>query len=260
MTIEKSSAGAPGGIPATTAPGTAAESEADQVRRLMNGLLSMLSHDLRTPLSAMSGWLFLLESDKLDAAGRKRALGKIKSNIDEQVQLLDDVLLLSRCKTGHLELDLVPTLAMLPLSAAMDAARAAASAGNVALQGPAGADTRISADAERLRRAFELLLTRAIRSTPSGGAVTAAVQSRNGAVEISISDTGRGINPAALPYLLNPLARADDSSGRAHGMDRGLLLAQALVEAHHGRMRIDSGGEGTGAIVTVELPARDASG
>ena len=246
---------------APPAPERAAETEADQVRRLMNGLLSMLSHDLRTPLSAISGWLFLLESDKLDAVARKRALGKIKSNIDEQVQLIDDVLLLSRCKTGHLELELAPVSAMAPLAAALDAARPSATAGHVELEGPSGADTAISADSARLRRAFELLLTRAIKSTPSGGAVKTAVQARNGGVEISIVDNGRGISPAALPYLLDPLARSGEGSGRAHGMDKGLLLAHALVEAHHGRMQIHSEGEGMGATVTVELPAaRRAAG
>ena len=219
----------------------------------------MLSHDLRTPLSAISGWLFLLESDKLDATARKRALGKIKSNIDEQVQLIDDVLLLSRCKTGHLELDLTPVSAMVPLAAATEAARPSAAAGHVELHGPAGADTQVNADSERLRRVFELLLGRAIKGTPSGGAVNIEVHPRDDKVEISISDNGRGISAAALPFLLNPLAGADATSGHAHGMDKALLLAQALVEAHHGRMTIASAGEGMGATVTVELPASPAA-
>ena len=256
MTDTQRAGAAPAGEQATAGP--AAESEADQVRRLMNALLSMLSHDLRTPLSAISGWLFLLESDKLDAAARKRALGKIKSNIDEQVQLIDDVLLLSRCKTGHLKLDLTPVSAMIPLSAALETTRPSAKTGHVELHGPVGEDLQISADSQRLHRVFELLLVRAVKSTPSGGSVKTEVHGRDGVVEISISDNGRGISAAALPFLLNPLARSEDGAGRAHGLDRGLLLAHALVEAHHGKMRIASAGEGMGASVTIELPASRA--
>ena len=241
--------------PVAAETGRENDSEADQVRRLMNGLVSMLSHDLRTPLSAISGWLFLLESDKLDAAARKRALGKIKSNIDEQVQLLDDVVLLARCKTGNLELDLVPVSALATVSAAIDTVRPSVTAGNLTLEQPPGSDPQVCADSARLRRAFELLIARAIKSTPKGGVVTVTVRQSDASAEISIVDNGRGVNPAALEFLLDPLAPSAEGAGRAHGMDRGLLLADALIKAHHGRMRIDSAGEGLGTTLRIELPA-----
>lgn len=257
MSLENSEARAPSVAevrhPVAADKGGESESEANQVRRLMNGLVSMLSHDLRTPLSAISGWLFLLESDKLDAVARKRALGKIKSNIDEQVRLIDDVVLLSRCKTGDLELDLVAVSALRTLSGAIDTVRASAVASNVTLEGPLGVDVAVSADPARLGRALELMLARAIKSTPNGGRITVGVRPLDTGAEVTIVDNGRGVNPAALKYLLDPLARPADGASRAHGMDKGLLLADALVQAHHGELRIESAGEGLGTTVRIAL-------
>ena len=129
------------------------------LRPVMNGLLTTLSHDLRTPLSTISGWLFMLESDKLDAAGKKRALEKIRTNIQSQVRLIDDVLLLSRCMTGHLQIAAAPISPVDPLNSAMENVRAIATTGSVALPTIAAVDVAtIMADEVLLGRAFEILL------------------------------------------------------------------------------------------------------
>jgi diguanylate cyclase len=237
-------------------------SEADSLRPLMNGLFSMLSHDLRTPLSGISAWLFLLESETLDPAARKRALAKIRTNVEEQVQLIDDALLLSRCKTGHLQLDVAPISALVPLSAAVESARPSAIAKGIDLKMAAPGQVGIvNADAERLRRVFELLLARAVRSTPAGGTVRTAVQARDGYIDISIADNGAGFSAAAMRFVLNPFGTQDKSSGPpGQGVSRELLLASALVEAHDGQLQVASPGEGLGSTFTVELPAPGVDG
>ena len=142
---------------------------ADDLRQLMHGLLSGLSHDLRTPLSTINGWLFVLDSDKLDATARKRALAKMRANIEEQVRLIDDVLLLSRSISGHLVVDATLVSPVAPLEAAMTNLLAIAGAGSVTLAPAKVSDNvNISADAELLRRVFEILIFHGLKTTPAG--------------------------------------------------------------------------------------------
>src|SRR5512141_491769 len=108
----------------------------DRVGQRLDGLLGMLSHDLRTPLSAISGWLFLLESGKLDPEGQKRALAKIRASIDEQVRLIDDTLAISRGATGRLEMESAPLSVGASLEAALDAFAPHAAAKGVEVERP----------------------------------------------------------------------------------------------------------------------------
>jgi signal transduction histidine kinase len=147
-----------------TPPGDAASGLL--VRRL-DGLIGMLSHDLRTPLSAISGWLFLLESGKLDADGQKRALSKIKASVEEQVQLIDDTLLISRGQMGRVEIDPVPVPVRERLQAAIDGLRPQAAAKNVTIESDGGpGNPTIEGDGELLQRSFDLLLAHALKQHP----------------------------------------------------------------------------------------------
>src|SRR5258706_6370822 len=100
--------------------------DAERRCQRLDGLIAMLSHDLRTPLSAIAGWLFLLESGKLDAEAQKRAVGKIKTAVEEQVQLIDDTLLLSQSEAGRLEFNAASVTASSPVAAAIASGQAAA--------------------------------------------------------------------------------------------------------------------------------------
>ena len=232
--------------------------DADYYRRLLDRLLSMLSHDLRTPLSAMSGWLFLLDSDKLDAAGRKRALDKIRTNLDEEVRLLDDSLALARVKAGTLKIDRTA----LDLNAVIDAAigkvrQTAAAKGVIVEFAPASQQPlHVSADEPRLRRAFELVLERAIRDLQSGTPrLSIEALERSTSIEIVVTDSGRGISPEALRWITDPFGSPpDENSGSRHSPDRSLLVAAALVEVHDGRLSVSSAGEGAGTQVAITLP------
>ena len=232
---------------------------AEDLRQVMNGLLSTLSHDLRTPLSAITGWLYLLESDKLDAAAKKRALEKIRTNVQDQVQLIDDILLLSRSKTGHLQLEPALISSRAPLQAAIENMRAAATAAGVSLPPPTIAqESKIMADSERLRRAFEIVLLHALKTTPSGGAIESVIGVRDGGVEITITDNGKGLDPADLPYLFDPFRKKESSMGSAYaGAERNLMLARTLVEIQGGQLQATSRGSGLGTTFTLRIPAVD---
>ena len=228
---------------------------------MMNGLLSSLSHDLRTPLSTINGWLFVLDSDKLDAVAKKRALDKMRANIEDQVRLIDDVLLLSRSMTGHLVLDAALISPLVPLGLAMENLRATAVAGSISLP-PAkvSEDGNIMADSELLRRVFEILFLHALKTTPAGGAIETAVGVRDEHVEITISDNGKGLIPSDLASLFDAFRKAQSESGGAYpGAERNLMLAKMLVEYQQGRLHATSRGPGLGTTFTLRLPRMDAS-
>lgn len=230
-------------------------SEIEDLQHLMNGLLSTLSHDLRTPLSAITGWLYLLESEKLDAAAKKRALEKIRANVDEQVRLIDDILLLSRSKTGHLTLDPAVILPDAPLFAALEKVRPAAIAAKVKLNATKVEQIgKVIADSEHLGRVFEILLSHAVKSTPPGGAVETAIRVQDSHIVITIADNGKGVIPAELPFVFDPFTKKNGGSGDAYaGAGRSLMLAKTLVEIQNGQLLAASPGPGLGATFTVLL-------
>lgn len=238
-------------------------SPASDLRPVMNGLLTTLSHDLRTPLSTISGWLFMLESDKLDAAGKKRALEKIRANIQSQVRLIDDVLLLSRCMTGHLEIAAAPILLHEPLNAAIESLRATAAAGLVGIATVVTADmATVMADEALLGRVFEILLKHAIDATPKGKSIAVAIESKGGHVDVTIADQGNALSTDALATLFDAFSEDEGTEGRVHADDaRNLMLAKMLVEKQGGELRATGGDEldkGTGTTFTLRLPGIDA--
>lgn len=253
---------------AAAAEGASASAPAggDHYRLLLDRLFSMLSHDLRTPLSAISGWLFLLESDKLDAPGRKRALEKIRSNLDEEVRVIDDTLALARVHAGTLQLEHEDLDVDAVTRRAVEKMMKPAGVKNVALRHEADAaapPTIVSGDAARLGRAIELVIDRALREShgaearidvKSGGACPTAA-SETGAARIVIEDNGRGIAADALRWIIDPFGSpADPETGSRHAPDRCLLIAAALIDAHGGRLTVNSAGDGAGATYTITLP------
>jgi signal transduction histidine kinase len=227
------------------------------VRREMNALVGMLSHDLRTPLSAISGWLHLLETGKLDAAGQQRALARIRSNIDGQVLVLDDAVLLARARSGCLEITLATIAVADALGAALDAVAplAAQRAVTVRTSGANETAARVTADGPLLHRALLLILQQAVEATPNAGTVEVDVRTAGSQVCIAIAAQGNGKTKEELDALNSALR--SDGSAFADGLprvSRSLLLAQSLVAVHHGYIAADSRGHDHGTSITVYLP------
>ena len=225
----------------------------------MHALLSGLSHDLRTPLSTINGWLFVLDSDKLDATAKTRALTKMRANIEVQVRLIDDVLLLSRGMTGHLTLDAILISPCGPLEVAMEKLRATAVAGAVNMfSAEVGDICKITADADLLQRVFEILIFHAVNTTPAGGTIETAVQARPDHVEITICDSGKGLSPTELTSLFDAFRKTEGEAGSAYpGAERNLMLARMLVEKQGGQLTVASPGRGLGTTFTLRMPCDD---
>ena len=234
-----------------------ARMSAQRATRLKDEFLATLSHELRTPLSAILGWTqVLLRGRTANAVDQHRAIEVIDRNARAQVQLIDDLLDLSRIMTGKLRLDVQQVAIADVVQAAMDSAGPAAAAKEirlVCLLDPAR--TVVSGDAGRLQQVVWNLLTNAIKFTPRGGRVQVLLQRVNSHIELSVSDTGIGISAAFLPQVFDRFSQRDSSSTRTHGgLGLGLAICRQLVELHGGTIRAASPGEGEGSTFYVELP------
>jgi len=230
--------------------------EAEAAARAKDQFLAVVSHELRTPLNAVYGWARMLQSGQVGEEQMKRALDVIVRQSDAQVQLIDDLLDVSRVISGKMRLDVRPLELTAVVEQALDAVRPAADAKEVRLQSVL--DPRagvVAGDPDRLRQVTWNLLMNAVKFTPNGGRVQARLQRAASHVEIVVSDTGRGIAPDVLPFVFERFRQADSSSTREHaGLGLGLALAKHLVELHGGSITAQSAGEGQGATFVVRLP------
>jgi PAS domain S-box-containing protein len=235
----------------------AAREEAEALNRSKDQFLAVLSHELRTPLNAIYGWARMLSDGKLDDALHARGLAAIVRNAKAQLQLVEDLLDVSRIITGTMRLETRPVDLRTVVEAALDAVRPAADAKDLRLQSafdPAAA-TVIGAP-ERLQQVVWNLLMNAVKFTPNGGQVSVGVRRDGDLVEIVVSDTGEGITADVLPHVFERFRQGDSSTTRAHGgLGIGLALVRHLVDLHGGTVRAESPGRGQGATFTVRLPA-----
>jgi two-component system sensor histidine kinase BaeS len=141
----------------------------------------------------------------------------------------------------------------------MEAARGQAAAKGIALQVDLPADLPlVDVDHQRIGQVLGNLLSNALTHTPSGGEVVISARARESKVEVSVSDTGEGIPLEHLPYIFERFYRADKSRSRTTGgTGLGLAIAKQLVEAHGGRIGVQSQ-IGQGAIFTFTLPVAGA--
>ena len=165
---------------------------------------------------------------------QKRAIEVIDRNARAQVQLIDDLLDLSRIMTGKLRLDLHQVSFASVVEAAVDSAMPAAEAKGIRLKAILGASQDIvSADGARLQQVVWNLLTNAIKFTPKGGQVQVLLQRVNSHLELSVSDTGIGIPASYLPHVFDRFSQKDSSTTRAFGgLGLGLAICKQLVELH----------------------------
>jgi signal transduction histidine kinase/ActR/RegA family two-component response regulator len=235
----------------------AARESAEAADRAKDAFMAVLSHELRTPLNAAYGWARMLQSGHItDEPTVARALDAIVRNADVQVQLIDDLLDITRITSGKMRLDVRPVDMDGVLQGALDAVRPAADAKTIRIQtvidpraGP------VTGDPARLQQVVWNLLMNAVKFTSRGGLVQLHLQRVNSHVEIVVSDTGEGIAPDVLPHVFERFLQADSSSTRKHGgLGLGLSLVKHLVELHGGTVTAHSDGDGRGATFVVSLP------
>jgi PAS domain S-box-containing protein len=229
--------------------------EAERANRLKDEFLATLSHELRTPLTSILGWAHLLQAGDMDHATSVRALEAIQRNARSQVQLIEDLLDVSRVITGKLRLEVRPINLANVIEAAIEAVRPAADARRVQLVATLDAQTTIPGDPDRLQQVVWNLLSNSIKFTRAKGRVEVSLTQSNGEAQIVIKDTGIGISPQFLPFVFDRFRQADSTSTRAYGgLGLGLALVRHLVEQHGGAVSATSPGHEQGSTFTITLP------
>jgi PAS domain S-box-containing protein len=229
---------------------------ANDASRVKDEFLATLSHELRTPLNAVLGYARMLRLGTLDEAKQRAALEVVERNATALKQMIEDVLDVSRIVSGRMRLDVEPVDLPSVLQEATAAVLPAAHAKGVRVETTIDPlNSPVSGDAHRMQQIAWNLLSNAIKFTPRGGRVQLRLARVNSHVEITVSDTGRGIDPEFLPFVFERFRQADASFSREHGgLGLGLAIVRQLTELHGGTVSAASGGVGQGATFTVKLP------
>jgi signal transduction histidine kinase len=235
--------------------------EAQRAWRIKDDFLATLSHELRTPLNAMLGWVQLLRVHSDDVAMRTHAIEVLERNARAQVQVVADMLDVSRIITGGMQLTLAPLDLLAVVRRSCDSLAQTAAAKKVALRvelEPLAGD--VHGDATRLQQVVWNLVSNAIKFTPAGGQVMVRVRPDERHAEISVADTGIGITPEVLPHVFDRFSQGDSSLTRPFGgLGLGLAIVRHLVELHGGSVHASSAGTNSGATFSVRLPIHSAS-
>jgi len=234
----------------------AARVEAESANISKDEFLAMVSHELRSPLNAILGWARLLRTRKFDAATTQKALETIERNTQNQVQLIEDLLDVSRMTRGNLQLKMAPVQLGTIVETTIDSVIPMAEAKQIQLSSRIEfAEAQVLGDLSRLQQIITNLVTNAIKFTPNGGRVEICLQQDSNQAQIQVTDTGKGIRAEFLPHVFERFRRVDSSTTRAQdGLGLGLAIASQLVELHGGTISAQSRGEGLGATFTVKLP------
>ncbi|MGE5659676.1 MAG: PAS domain S-box protein [Actinomycetota bacterium] len=233
-----------------------ARANAEAANRTKDEFLTVLSHELRTPLNPILGWTALLRRGKLDRSKTAIALETIERNAKLQVQLIEDLLDISRILQGKMVLNRGVVALKTTVEAALETVQLAAQAKGIQIQTNFVTEVRmVLGDATRLQQVFWNLLSNAVKFTPAGGQVEVRLETHDCLVHFQVKDSGKGIKQEFLPYIFDYFRQADSSITRTYGgLGVGLAIARHIVELHGGTIAAESLGDGCGATFTVTLP------
>ena len=230
--------------------------ELEEANRLKDEFLAIVSHELRTPLNAILLGAQILRNRKPNASTTTRALETIERNAKLQMQLVENLLDISRALRGKLLLNMRPVDLKPVIEAAINTVQTAADAKAIQLESFLESSVGlVGGDPDRLQQIVESLLNNAIKFTPEGGRVDVRLLSKDSNAQIQVSDTGSGISAEFLPHVFDYFRQADSSTTRTYGgLGLGLAIVRQLVQLHNGTIQVESAGVGQGATFTVILP------
>jgi signal transduction histidine kinase/ActR/RegA family two-component response regulator len=232
--------------------------QAEAATHAKDEFLAVVSHELRSPLTAVLGYARLLRAETAEPGQVKQMAEIIERNGRMQLQLIEDLLDIARIISGKLKLEVQPVDLVTVITAALDVVRPALQAKGIELH--ASLDPlagQVTGDPDRLQQVVWNLLSNAIKFTPQGGRAEIVLRREDPHVQIIVRDTGKGIEREFLPHIFERFRQSDMSSTRrVGGLGLGLSLVKHLVELHGGTVDADSPGAAQGSVFTIRLPLR----
>jgi PAS domain S-box-containing protein len=227
--------------------------------RRKDDFLAMLAHELRNPLAPISTAAELLRMQNLDKAGLWRASEIISRQVEHMVELVNDLLDVSRVTRGLITLEREALDLKAVIAGAVEQARTLIESRRhrLKLRMP-GQSMPVLADRTRLVQVIVNLLTNAAKYTPAGGEILLQLSTEDGQADILVRDNGIGIAPDVLPHVFDLFTQAERTPDRSQGgLGLGLALVKTLAELHGGSVAARSEGQGRGSEFLVRLPLLD---
>ena len=229
-----------------------------ELDRLKDEFVSLVSHDLRTPLTSIQGYVELLLEEEVDEEHREY-LAVVARNTERLQKLVDDLLFAARLQSGRLELELGDVDLCEIARHAVETLRPRAETARVALELELDGTPSVRGQSSRLAQLLDNLVSNAVKFTPPGGFVRVRISELDDRALVEVTDSGIGIPEAERGRLFERFYRTSAvTEQQIEGTGLGLYITKAIVEAHHGRISVESE-EGTGTTFRVELPLEEAA-
>ncbi len=236
-----------------------AREQAERASRAKDDFLALISHELRSPLSAILGWTQILRRTGNEADKLAQGLDVIERNTKLQSRLVEDLLDMSRMVAGKLRMDVQDVSLAEVIDAALETVAPSATARRIRMQKILDPTVQVSGDPGRLQQVFWNLLSNAVKFTPQEGFVRVVMQRVNSHTEVRVIDSGQGMSQDDLAHVFEKFRQSTDGSARkTEGLGLGLSIVKHLVEVHGGSIEARSAGVGQGSTFVVNLPVRAA--
>jgi signal transduction histidine kinase len=225
----------------------------EEVDQFKTDVLTLLSHEARTPLNSLIAPAeMLLSEEEIDAEEKKLLIEMVHSAAKRLHRFFENVMLLSSLKSGKWPFNPEPAdLCEVVREAVIEVATRAAER-KVRIEEKFETGPTVCLDRQQIKRAITAILDNAVRFSPSGGSVDVSISGDNESVCMSVTDRGEGIDPDYLPYVFEELSDPDiDHHSRGQGLS--LAIARQIVQQHNGTISAESK-KGSGATFTVQLP------
>ncbi len=226
-----------------------------ELNQTKSDLIAMMAHDFRGPLTAIMGFAELLRNEEVSVEERRQMLDTILDSSRSLTRLANDTLAMARMEENDLTLDVEPVdfSALVRAVAAMFRDKR-----EVRVETPSEGGPIVRADRGRIRQALENVVGNAIKYSPQGGDVSIAVETVDGSVRVSVSDSGIGVPPEDVDRIFSRFARASNAARTGiSGSGFGLYISAQIIRRHGGRMWVESK-LGEGSTFSFELPLASA--